>query len=485
MRGEIGPLRDERRAGTRQSSVREIGGFARLFGLAFIIFMPFATIRQFGLLGNFDSNLSLYPFLILAPLLFISAHPYETLSTPGSEGIILRSLLLSLSIAGIFTILNGFELKGQGQIGYGVDPLAKSLVTAIVPLFISLVYVVSVSLARGLNKRDFHWGINISFWASIAYIFLQISSILYSNTIYDYLWPWAEGAKDYGGLPYLKIYRRLNGSCSEPAELVKLIFLFFLPWIVYPAIGGISWPKFGIASFVVVGCQSLTGIALIVAALVMMLRSGAIKANVKMYVLFGLLIAGLVGSVVGVELLSRVIDRASAISNDESAQVRGIYNLIAIETVKDHPWYGIGWSNEIYYFPDRLRGLTGYWEIRQDLKEGISLTARSMFLRLVMYMGVPVFLYLVVTVFRQLRRGDLAGSAIDHARTRLAFVLFAIGGLLDGGIVTSFFMWAGTAFPIGYQLRSAGIRRNIEAAQRPSRKGRMILKTRVVWSRHD
>lgn len=462
------------------SGAKTLPALSRTAVLTFLITMPFASVFQFGLLGNFDSNLALWPFLLLIVLLAPNPLTLRTLLERRPESAILRALLITLILASIFTVINGIELKAQERHDYGLDPFNKSLITAIVPLFIGMLYLLSVTAARGLSASTLQWALNTGFWLMLLYTLLQALSAAIPNALYESMWPWIEGAKDYYGQPYIRLFHRINGPTSEPAELVKLVLLFYLPWIVYPASGKLSVAQLGAAVLIVIGAQSITGLALLAIAIILMMRSGVIPSTFKMYMTVIIMIGALLALMFGVEALSKVLDRVGSLRADTSAQVRAAYNGIALNIVKDNPLLGVGWSNEIFFYPERLRSFSYLWEIQQDIKEGVSLTARSLFLRMLMYTGIPLFMYLIISTFKNLRKNMSGANKLDLNRTRFAFIMFGIGGLLDGGIITSFFMWAATAVPLGVQLRNAySSSRSPQTATRkfasPARHSRMLV----------
>ncbi|MGW9230199.1 hypothetical protein ACWGPT_04935 [Pseudorhizobium sp. NPDC055634] len=449
----------------------EKGSSGRLVSLLCIVFiacLPFSTVSHIGLLGNFDSNLSLYPFVPLFLIVLISGIFTRTLLQGGPEGDILRTLFLMFIAVAVFTVINGFWLKSLGYSAYGLDPLHKSLVTSIVPLLIAALYITTAALARYMEPGKLEAALMLGFWLAVGYAGVQVMSYLVPNALYSAVWPWVEGAKDRGGVPYFSIYQRVNGPTSEPAEFVKTLLILYLPWIIYPLDGKIRWGKFVIVTVLTGASQSITGYVILAFVFAMLFFSGRVnfllKASITYLVLTGLVLVVVTDG----EILGGLSERLSRLGEDASANVRAIYNLTALQVAGENPLIGIGWSNEVFIFPQRLADAPYLWEIRQNLEDGVALTAKSLLLRLLMYTGIPLFAIVLAVIVLKLVSGRLSGSRLDITRTRLTFMLLFIGGVVDGGIVTSFYIWAATALPLGYQMRRTAIIDTARTSRRPT-----------------
>lgn len=433
---------------------RSFHGLLSLIGFIFVLCLPFSTVTHIGILGNFDSNLSLYPFIPLFALLAARGYFANTLFYNGPEGKILRTLFLSLIIVAIFTIINGYWFRSLGYLAYNLDPLQKSLVTSIVPLFIAILYVTTACVACYIEPRKLEKALMIGFWLTVGYAALQYLSHQFPNPLYDFIWPIIEGAKDRSGLPYFAIYKRLNGPSSEPAEFVKTLLILYLPWVIYTFDKKIQWGKFLIICILTIVSQSIIGYIILAFVFTMLYLSKRVKFSFKAAFIYLIFSAAIVVVATEGEVLGGISDRVSSLGGDASANVRAIYNLTALEVVWDYPLIGIGWSNEVFLFPQRLADKPYFWEIWQNIEDGVALTAKSLLLRLLMYTGIPLFVIVLTVVASKLLSRNLSGNKIDIGRTRLTFLLLLIGGAVDGGIVTSFFTWAATALPLGYQMRT-------------------------------
>lgn len=443
-------------------------GLLSLICIAFIAWLPFSTVAHVGLLGNFDSNLSLYPFAPLLGIFMINGLFIRMLLSGGAEGDILRALFVMFVVVAVFTAINGFWFKSLGYFAYGLDPLNKSLTTAIVPLLIAALYILTAGIARYLEPSKLELALMLGFWLTVGYTALQFISHLVPNPIYGLIWPWVEGAKDRGGVPYFSIYQRLNGPTSEPAELAKTLLILYLPWIIFPFDGNVRWGKFAIVGVLTAASQAITGFIILLFVFGILFLSRRINSLLKFSVAYLALTAIVLLAVTDGEILGGLSDRLSSLGDDASANVRAIYNLTAMQVAWDYPFFGIGWSNEIFIFPQRLAEAPYLWEIRQNIEDGVALTAKSLLLRLLMYTGIPLFVITLAFIAIKLTSSRLSGSQLDRRRTRLTFMLLFVGGLVDGGIVTSFYIWAATALPLGYQMRPDCGHRNAPSIQ-PSR----------------
>jgi hypothetical protein len=434
---------------------RDAGLFLTFIGCIFILSLPFSSVANIGVLGNFDSNLALYSFIPLVALLVFSGLFTKTLFYSGPEGGILRVMFLMFVIAAIFTVANGFRFKSLGYFAYNLDPLDKSLVTSVVPLLIAVLYISTACVGRYLKPQRLEASLMAGLWLAIGYAAVQFISYHFPNPFYSFIWPLVEGAKDRGGVPYYSIYQRLNGPASEPAEFVKLLLIFYLPWVLYSINDKIHWGRLFIICLLTAASKSITGYVLLAFVFAVLFFSNRVKFSFKGVMTYIVLSAVIVVVATGGEVLGDISNRLSELENDASTNVRATYNLTAMQVAFDYPILGIGWSNEIFLFPQRLADSAHLWEIRRNIEDGVALTAKSLLLRLLMYTGIPLFVIVLGVISMKLASRNLSGSRIDISRTRLAFMLLLIGGAIDGGIVTSFFMWAATALPLGYQMRRA------------------------------
>lgn len=419
-------------------------------GRVMIMALPFCAMAKPGVFGNFDANLALWPALCLIPMLMMGRPFWDTFLSSGSEGRALRILAICFGLTAVLTLLNGVRFSTQGLEAYGTDPWAKSQRTAIVPLLLAAIVGVGVTLGRCLPRATLDHALRVGFALTVGYVALQALSAIWPNAVYAHIWPLLEGARA-GSESYVSRFARLSGPTMEAAELAKLMLVMWLPWVIWPLQARARVWKVGLVLLIAGATLSLIGLALVLMVLGWMGVSGWAGPRLRR-VAVGLLIgAGLVA--LGVlwsddpgPIWARLIQRLTALGQDPSAQIRLSYNSAALRLITEHPWIGLGWSNEVFFFPQRISNVAHLWEVQTDLSTGNALTAKSLWLRLAMYMGLPVLMVFVLGV---------AGAA-RTPRLRMALGLFAVAGAVDGGILTSLYLWVGPALCLGVQMRREG-----------------------------
>jgi hypothetical protein len=140
----------------------------------FILTVPFSGIVKAGFFGNFDTNLALIPLFLALPALGISGRLSHALTCGSTPAQYLRWVLGFFVLCALLTALNGVRLSAQGLSAYGLDPLSKSLVTMIAPLFIATLVLVSFTIGTALPTRVFQRLIEACFALFIGYTILQL-----------------------------------------------------------------------------------------------------------------------------------------------------------------------------------------------------------------------------------------------------------------------------------------------------------------------
>lgn len=434
----------------------EARGVSRWLSVLLLVTTPFCAVAHGGRLGNFGANLALLPFLMLAALSVLDGSLLRALLIRGRYGAWLRGLVLFLLACAVLTVLNGMRWQALDRGLYGLDPLRKSLVTAVVPVFLAVLVAVGVTVAQRLPPAALDRALTVGFWLAVGYTALQVASTRVALPVYDALHPWLEGARPLGGTPYILRFGRINGPTLEPAEFAKLLLLFFLPWAVYPAQGAGSALRVALMLALAAAAGSIVGVLTITLVVAVLLGSRLARPGVKAAVLVLLWLVALIALVVGDTLFSGLAERLRLGLADASTLIRATYNRAALDLVLDHWLIGVGWSNELFLFPERIGHIAHLWEVQTDLAKGNALTAKSLFLRLLMYSGVPLMAALLLGTLMMLRpaaAGAAPGAVRALARLRLAFVVLGVGGIIDGGIVTSFYLWLGPALCLGAMLR--------------------------------
>jgi len=282
---------------------------------------------------------------------------------------------------------------------------------------------------------------------------MPVISAVFTFPPYDYFWPIVEGARPQD-TSYIERSNRVAGTTQEPADFARLVILFFLPWIVFPAVGERKKYLVFLAMLLVLASLSLTGImlgAIAIAYFVMVPRLVSVKQLLIILTTAAVIMLALHVSGVFTEITSRVANSG----DDQSVAVRYEYNFAALKIIFDHPIFGIGWSNEIFVFPEKITHLGHLWEVGENLEEGSSLTARSLALRVGMYIGIPAILVLVyLGHIATDTKYTFRSNPTDNARTRYTFFIFCIGSVIGGGNITSFYLWAAPALYLGMQFKS-------------------------------
>lgn len=425
-------------------------GFLSFFVIASL---PFSAIKKIGFLGNFDANLALFPYLILTLILFARGALKRTFLKPGPEGLILRFLGFFMLLTAVFTLINGLRLSEYGLEAYGTNPFDRSIKTFLVPVFLFVLVLSLTSLAAHISPRQLNRAISAAFLLTLSYTLFQIFSVFFPNQIYDAIRKITEGVYDTGTMTYFEKFGRISGPTAEPAELAKLMVIFFSPWVFFPISGRASWLHIAIVFAATIATQSIVGFVLIIFVTIASIIFSEQKTRVvQPRSVFIILFTSVIILLVGDAFFGKIWDRVATISQDPSALIRYNYNKAAISIISDNIWIGIGWSNEIFLFPNMVSDIGFLWEVQNDIDTGNALTAKSLLLRIFMYSGVPLATSLIVITAYALNRPNQCGSETDQKRTKMAFTLFLVGGIVDGGIVTSFFLWAGPALALGWQI---------------------------------
>jgi len=424
-----------------------------LFSKLFLITIPFCAFHQVGLLGNFDANLALAPFLLLLPIILVKTAFVPVLASPRIEAKAMRGFILVMIFASFGTLLNSLILNHAGVSAYGISPLEKASQAFVVPLFLMFLVVSTFIVGSRLSTFQVDRALRIGFYLTCAYTAMQVISAVFTFPPYDYFWPIVEGARPRD-ISYIERSNRVAGTTQEPADFARLIILFFLPWIIFPVVGERKNYLVFLAMLLVIGSLSLTGILLGAAAIVyfvMVLR----LVSVKHLLIILTIVAGIMLALHTSGVFTKVTDRVANSGEDQSIGIRYEYNKASLKIILDHPVFGIGWSNEIFVFPEKITHLGHLWEVGDDLEKGSSLTARSLVLRVGMYIGIPAILVLVYLGHKATnRKYTFLSNPTDNARTRYTFYIFCVSSVIGGGNITSFYLWAAPALYLGMQFKS-------------------------------
>lgn len=437
--------------------------------VVFLLFLPFCAVARLGLLGGFDANAVLLLFFPLFAWQVLTGQTKQALVSRAKGSSLVRRYLLVFLLAALFTPINGSLLLTPSSISnsYGMDPFRKSLVTSIVPLFIFAAFLSMYVLAMRLGRERFQKIIMISFWVVIAYTILQVSSKVVPASIYDALWPILEGSRDNDGLPYIERFNRINGVAHEPAEFSKLLLVYFLPWLVFP----LDSKRRLLPIFITLGLGAATlsiiGIILALAAVVLIFMSRSSVSGSRLIVLAIFYVLLVFALLFAETTLQPYLSRLSALDEDQSTIIRFTYNVAAMQLALENFWIGLGWSNELFLFPERVAHISYLWEVRNDIATGNALTAKSLGLRLLMYFGFPLFAYFMYVTAKAFVFSGHEATRTDRARARFVFFMLVIASVIDGGILTSFFSWGILAFPLAF-LNAAKVTPNPHVTPTPT-----------------
>jgi hypothetical protein len=410
-----------------------------------IVLAPFAAGPRLPGFGNFGSNLALIPFLVCLAFFLPRVRQGRAALRESAYRSMLLSLLALFAWAALLTVANGVRWSlDSSLLGHGA--VQASLAKATAPLFIATLIWGGFELGRRLSPAYLENAVRFSFAVFIAYTVLQVASAAIPNPVYSLLWPLFEAdTSTNSGRAYFAQFHRVNGPAIEPAEFARVLAIFFAPWLIISERRGAGVLAFGV---LIAGCfASLSFVGLYCAALL-----GLCVLLFSRRPLLPLLIA-LAGFLALLPfsfwiLQERLIDRLFEV--DLSTLIRTRYASISLELLLEHPLIGIGWSMEPLFFPDRLQGLLWIPEVLRDIETVNGLAAKSMLLRLTLYTGLPAMMVFLATVARQVYRQYASAQAFPlHSRVAMVLLLVLAVGIVDGGILTTFYPWLAIGLAIG------------------------------------
>ena len=423
-----------------------------LVSILFLITIPFCAFHQVGLLGNFDANLALAPFLLLLPIILVKTAFVPVLASHRIEASVMRGFILVMIFASFGTLFNSLIMTHAGVMAYGISPLEKASQAFVVPLFLMLLVVSTFIVGFRLSSFQVDRALRIGFYLTCAYTAMQITAKVFTFPPYDYFWPIVEGARPRD-IAYIEKSNRVAGTTQEPADFARLIILFFVPWIIFPVTGKRKKHLVFLAMLLVLASLSLTGILLGAAAIAYFVSLKLVSVKQLLAVLT--IVAAIMLTLHVSGAFVKVTDRVENSRDDQSIGIRYAYNEASMKIIFDHPVFGIGWSNEIFVFPAKITHLDHLWEVGDDLENGSSLTARSLVLRVGMYVGIPAILVLIYLGHKATsRKYTFLSNPVDNARTRYTLYIFCVGSVIGGGNITSFYLWTAPALYLGMQFKS-------------------------------
>lgn len=421
---------------------------ARRASFAVAIFLPFCALSTNGVFGDFSANASLPLYL----LFFVSG---VLLVVFGQLGWLIRAPsfkvnVIFFSICAILALYHGASGELRQRNFYSLDIEKKAIVSSIVPFFLLGLIYCGYYFNRSFGPRGVRRIVKIQVLLIVLYSLLQFSSGYFQNPVYESIFPFVEGFRySDGGEGYFVQYGRLSGPFREPAELAAFCIVAFLPWVLFS--GRMQIAGLCILLYIVVfSSQSLGGVVLLLvltALGIVFRRRSILNFFAAGYLVFSVMvfwasgaqeavIDALDGSYLGVRLLGH--------GEDPSILVRSAYANTSIALILEHPFLGIGWSNEVFYFPGIVDSFGWIWEVKKNLETGDALAAKSITLRLALYSGLCAFLVwavvLLIIVFRPIHANDFDRN-LAISRGRFGFFVIVVVSTISGGILTSFFYW--------------------------------------------
>lgn len=442
----------------------------RVLSTLYILLLPFSAFMVPGPFGNFQKNAALPVFVILAAILLIHTlySKHVELGSSHPARFFNRSLFLFFLWCAAITFVFGFVFDSRGYNAYGLDPLTHALSRLPVPLFIFLIYYISFYLSRRvLSAAQLESAVFASLLFVILYGYLQLVSLFIPNAAYETLSPLIESAYVRTDEPYVYFFKRINLTTLEPTEATRLLLIFYLPFIIGNHAGSLR-PHIKMIALLailplVILSVSLGGFmvgAFLTAFVAWRSLSPRNIPTIAFYLLSFVFVVAiayfLAPETTQQKLLFSVTDKLSMSTDSGSIQSRAAFFWASIQIIVDYPLTGIGWSQEIFLIDRYLPDWGWNWETTHAIEVGNGLAAKSLWARLATYAGVPAVLLLLMAFLRYLlllRRAEKARS-LSLQGTFIAVLAFLVYGIVDGGIVTSFFPWAALGIAVALADRA-------------------------------
>lgn len=455
--------RDARRIAVRTGW--RAGAVGRLFAVLFILFLPFSAV-DIGLpLGGFAHNAALPFFLALAlacmPVFWSGA--LRGLAARDEACFFGFVFLIYFGWCALTTLISGVIFEYQALDAFGFSPFTHSVARFPIPLFLGFVILVSFVAARFVLSPA---ALDRALFATAAivtvYGWLQFYALEFHPAWYTRLALMLEGARigqDFLNIDYVTLKGRINLTTYEAAEGARLVLILLLPALFTMRLAG-PFARFcravvaGSMFLFILAAETLVGLAGLAALLAALL----VMAPRRLQLLLALLIllAGVTGFLLlppeFAERVRLVLTNPGLAQADESALTRAAFAYATLKIVLAHPLLGIGWSKDIFFMGEAIPEWGNTWEVMRSVTTGEAVAAKSLALRILLYGGIPAFLLLAWFYLRLTFIGfrRFARSA-DPRWKRLVLVLvtFGICGIVDGGILSTFYPWAALGLALG------------------------------------
>jgi hypothetical protein len=449
---------------------RAASRWTRGLAVAMLLTLPFSAV-DFGVpLGDMGGNLSLPVVAALLFLVLPAALPFPVRAVAGDpyERLVVSVVRFFLWCA-VVTLATGIVFEYRGLEAYGLTPFAHSLPRAPIPIVLGGVVATAwivgarVLAAAQSDRVLVAVAVAVSAWGVV-----QLAALDGAPEWYASIARAIEGqrsAPTVGGavIDYVTLEHRLNLTTFEAAEAARLILIVFLPILVTPLDGRGPRPArlalVALMTVFIVSAETIVGLAGL--ALFGLLMLPLLPGRVR----FGLLVlAPFVVAAVALLLPDTFVDRLRDLfevrdvaSFDQSALTRAAFTVASLDVLLAHPLTGIGWSKDIFFLGDAIPewGMTS--EVVRSLTLGEAVAAKSLVVRILLYGGIPAFLFLAVAYGRATIAAVRTAALGDPLATRcvLVLVMFAFCGLVDGGLLTAFYSFVALGLVLGQMSAEA------------------------------
>ena len=423
-------------------SMDSLAKISRFLWAAALLTLPITSFRYFPFLGDstYVRPLSLYPIVLLLPLLFLQ-FIQRKVSFPRTETLtpLLAFVLLALAATSLGVLLDPLPLRGSDYFGR----ILRAWVTLVIGLSF---FITAIWMNR--SEEDLRFSIKwllAGFVVDILWSGVQVlafyTPLLKKVTVTH--WQRAFSMRE------LVKTNRVSGMAYEPAWLAGQIATVYLPWLVASLLTGLRVTRFkwleaillGFAVLLLLGTFSRGGLLTAVGASVLTLLfvgRAELRASWKWFVsgfqrggnwllrlgVMVLLIGVLAGS--GLFLsqkgyITRLFNtRADSVEDfiiENSAGARAAYTFGAFGAYDESPVMGVGLGASGFYIYDHLPdwALTTVPEIARQLNPENSLypNPKNMYVRLLAETGLLGFFVFIAFLF------SVLGDALHALQSKI------------------------------------------------------------------
>jgi O-antigen ligase len=437
--------------------------------------MPFSAVNLTALAGDLGMNLLLVPMLLLMPFILLRILPFPAVASE-PYGELIRALFLFFVWCAFTTLVTGMVFEFDNLSAYGSTPLRHSLARFPIPIFIGLLAVASYGIGRHvLTVAQSDKVLCTTAVLLASYGLVQLYGLYASPQWYFSLVSWIEGARNLPGpwqpdvLSYVHLTGRLNLTTFEAAEAARLVLIAYVPALVTPAynrLGAVRIATVSVLVLLVLLAQTIVGLVClsVLAVIGFVVLNSRLRYMVAVVSVVFLLLAIVAAPASFTERISGIAATRDVDDLDQSILTRASFAVASLQVTLAHPLLGIGWSKDIFFLQPAIPEWGHSWEVEESLENGEAVAAKSMAIRLLLYAGIPAFLLLALKFVRtavhavQQYRRDNDPLAL---RVVLVMVMFAVGGVCDGGILVGAYSWVSLGLVMGMAAAKAGMAKEI------------------------